>query len=125
MLKEWYKKLEIIIVFENELVKNSFLKHSRCESIEELKQLIKTNNLIENVAIFEEARTTYCFVLTDEENKEYKFYSDCGNMEIDQYDSEGTGRFKEITGKSFEFALKEFNHNLEDLSSEVMVVIQY
>ena len=117
--------MEIAIVFQNEFVKNNFLRRNKCGSIEELKQLIKTNNLIENVSIFEEARTTYCFVLTDEENKEYKFYSDCGNMEIDQYDSEGTGRFKEITRKSFEFALNEFNHNLEDLSSEVMVVMQY
>lgn len=117
--------MEITIVFENELVKNSFLRHSRCGSIEELKQHIKTSRLVENVAMFEEARTTYCFGITDEENKEYKFYSDCGNMEIDQYDSEGTGRFKEITGKSFKFALDEFYRHLEDLSSEVMVVMQY
>lgn len=117
--------MEFTIAFQSELIKDHFLKYQNCETLEESKQIIKYNNLIENIELLKESQISYCFVIINDLDKEYKFYSSEGNIEIDEYDSEGTGRFTKITDKVFEEAVQCFYEEVEDLMYEIMIMMQY
>lgn len=117
--------MKLTIGFQNEYAKQIFLSKHNCETLDEFKQVLKINKTVENIMMLNNSLLTYSYVIINDHNKEYKFYSNGGNMEIDMFGSEGTGKFSKITGKRFNLALSEFYSSLEDLSSEIMIIIQH
>lgn len=118
--------MEFTLGFQSELIKEMFMHKFDYETIQDIKQSFKTQNINENISILEEFGHSYCYLVVDKTDayiEKHMLFTDEGFITVIGDEIDGFGKYVSIVNEKGPESLEFLYQEIETLLSDVMIAV--